>query len=427
MAKTWLARVFVVGVVVLVAALGLAPGQTQQAQPSQPTEEDVNAPKTAARTYARCADLSKVAGESVWVHGIAGNRVDTRSRTTKVYWLHDQWGASVRVRTEQDWPTNGVHYEVRGIVFRDPEFNDYVLNEQERQEWGTKPLPPVAAAPVKKLDPLVIAGIGLIALAVLLGALLVWQTQKRKRALSEETFVRPYPQREPTPADLTLETWAKVEVVRGPDAGKTFLLVSRESTVGRESGDVRLSDQSVSRDHGKIMQTVDGRILYIDDSRNGSRVNGEAVHKTQKAIGDEAEIEVGTSLLKFTNLRRAAPAGGERETRIEPAPVVDKARAPTMISLGAEVKVLEAPDAGKTFPLSKTVTTIGRQPDRDIQLTDEYASRKHATIFLENGKFLLRNESSQGTSVNDGAVQEQELTGGERIKMGRTVLKFVKE
>ncbi len=73
------------------------------------------------------------------------------------------------------------------------------------------------------------------------------------------------------------------------------------------------------------------------------------------------------------------------------------------------------------------VTNIGRDAtDNDIVIDDDIASRRHARVKLEEGKFVLYDlASANGTFVNGEQIVKQALTEGDAIKMGDTTFSFV--
>lgn len=232
--------------------------------------------------------------------------------------------------------------------------------------------------------------------------------------------------------------WGTLEIISGPDQGKRFPLGGRRIVLGRTEGDIRFpNDSTVSSNHAEIVLTADGRILFIDHSRNGSKVNDQIVHYSQVELKSGDTIDIGLTVLRFTG-RAPSPMPtapqpqmptelplSQKPTELGVPPLQDIAHAPTGQFLGAELEVIRGPDKGKRFPLVKTVTTIGRLEDRDIQLTDITVSRKHCILEFRGGKFILRNESTQGTRVNGELVQERELKNGDEIEMGGTVVKFI--
>ncbi len=70
--------------------------------------------------------------------------------------------------------------------------------------------------------------------------------------------------------------------------------------------------------------------------------------------------------------------------------------------------------------------TLGRGRDNTIILKDELASRLHAKIYYEDGRWHLRDFGLNGTRVDgvkvNGAI---ELTDGKKIKIGEVVLRFI--
>jgi diguanylate cyclase (GGDEF)-like protein len=83
-------------------------------------------------------------------------------------------------------------------------------------------------------------------------------------------------------------------------------------------------------------------------------------------------------------------------------------------------------DLGKKYNLEKPSIIIGRSPKSDIQVDQEAVSRNHAKI-INNGKVLLVRDlgSTNGTFVNENAIEETELRDGDQIKIGRTIFKFL--
>jgi adenylate cyclase len=80
---------------------------------------------------------------------------------------------------------------------------------------------------------------------------------------------------------------------------------------------------------------------------------------------------------------------------------------------------------GEVFTLAAH-TTIGREVTNTIVLDrDTAASRHHAEIREEGGRFLLRDlQSSNGTFVNGGRVEELPLEPGDEVRVGRSSFRF---
>ncbi len=80
---------------------------------------------------------------------------------------------------------------------------------------------------------------------------------------------------------------------------------------------------------------------------------------------------------------------------------------------------LSGPAAGGIFELTEEITTLGREPDRDIVVEAQYVSRHHCQFEkIENSFRVVDQGSHNGTSVNGVPVTERTLTTGDRISFG---------
>ena len=89
--------------------------------------------------------------------------------------------------------------------------------------------------------------------------------------------------------------------------------------------------------------------------------------------------------------------------------------------------VSEGKEPGRAYDLRKDRITIGRSRDSDIFLEDLAVSRTHTTINRQpDGRYLLRDENSaNGTMVNGQRVSDHMLEDGDKIQVGQTLLVFV--
>lgn len=78
------------------------------------------------------------------------------------------------------------------------------------------------------------------------------------------------------------------------------------------------------------------------------------------------------------------------------------------------------------IPLTKPVTTLGRQIGNDIVFQEEFLSRFHAEIILENDKYvLLDKNSTSGTFVNGRKIDRCVLNSGDLIALANIYIMFV--
>jgi FhaA, N-terminal domain/FHA domain len=93
---------------------------------------------------------------------------------------------------------------------------------------------------------------------------------------------------------------------------------------------------------------------------------------------------------------------------------------------GGHASVVVREDGGeRTVPLSSDTVTIGRLADCDVVLKDKGASRKHAQLKRRDGSWTLTDlGSTNGTRLNGQTVQSRELSDGDTITIGTTVIEF---
>ena len=88
-------------------------------------------------------------------------------------------------------------------------------------------------------------------------------------------------------------------VLQGPDKGRRFELPDALALVGRESRQLPLTDNTVSRRHCELFPTEDSSWVLKDlGSANGTWINGQRIERTAVLkLGDQ--IRVGRTILVF--------------------------------------------------------------------------------------------------------------------------------
>lgn len=80
---------------------------------------------------------------------------------------------------------------------------------------------------------------------------------------------------------------------------------------------------------------------------------------------------------------------------------------------------------GEQFPITTQVVIIGRGSQSQIQLSDPKISRRHARLQFEAERTLLEDlGSTHGTLVNGQHGSSFELSDGDVIAMGETLMVF---
>ena len=107
-------------------------------------------------------------------------------------------------------------------------------------------------------------------------------------------------------------------------------------------------------------------------------------------------------------------------------PLRDTAPIPKLTAgTSASLYVEEGNDTGVEFPLGDFRNILGRRDTCDIVLSDNSISRRHAQIEKNAGRYWISDlNSTNGTFVNGLPIEKHELTSGDAITMGNTVLIF---
>jgi len=91
----------------------------------------------------------------------------------------------------------------------------------------------------------------------------------------------------------------------------------------------------------------------------------------------------------------------------------------------ATLLVLQGIEQGVRFEIEEDDVGLGRGVQNFVRVHDTEVSRSHARLTREGGRFVLIDESSaNGTYVNGQAIRRKELTNGDRVQIGRTVMLF---
>ena len=80
------------------------------------------------------------------------------------------------------------------------------------------------------------------------------------------------------------------------------------------------------------------------------------------------------------------------------------------------------------FPLTKSITHIGRKSENDLVIQGLSVSRLHAQIRFENEEFVLYDlNTANGTFINQRKVKSGVLFSGALIHLGDITLVFVRD
>ncbi len=194
-------------------------------------------------------------------------------------------------------------------------------------------------------------------------------------------------------------TWI-LRVTAGSGAGRSLELESGSYVIGRATdNDVPLNDTGASRRHIRLTVNADGVSLTDLGSSNGTLVDDQRV-EGQIALKAGSRIQIGRSEL----LLSAEQATGE-----------------------LRLVGLEGPAVNAEITLKGERTTLGRDPECDLQMEDAAVSGLHAMIESQVGRWMLRDcNSHNGTFINDQRLERPvALRGGDVIRIGASALEFI--
>ena len=84
------------------------------------------------------------------------------------------------------------------------------------------------------------------------------------------------------------------------------------------------------------------------------------------------------------------------------------------------------PGLGVCYPLTQAQVLIGRGDDCDLRIGDNSVSRRHACIRPDDGGYCAIDlESTNGTFVNDAAVEHVKLKDGDTLRVGNHIYRFL--
>ena len=215
---------------------------------------------------------------------------------------------------------------------------------------------------------------------------------------------------------------ASIQVIQGPDKGRTFGLHDGRNVVGRQSGGVELTDETISRQHFQLTRRDDGTWVVEDlGSANGTLLNGMKI-KSASTVKQGDQIRCGSSLLVFSHTGGAAPVTIPSLDIDEDGMLVDAAIVATVPSNEDSV-IMPTPEAGAEavenvrilYNLVAEVSSIFKVDE----LLKHTLERVMETVTADRGYILLIDESGELTVM---ASKQADNSGKEEIPISRTII-----
>ncbi len=250
---------------------------------------------------------------------------------------------------------------------------------------------------------------------------------------------------ESIPAPLSLH------FVSGPLTGRSFLVEKSSVTLGRDlANDIVIkSDLQVSRQHARLLWSDGAWIIENRSHGNTVRVNDEEVQRaivtngSAVTLGDTTRFTVTSLDTIIANMPASAHPVGERT----PNPSSDVQRRATDVTAppappspapsGAAPKRVEATQvasltelgvpsleitsnthaARQKYPLTRSVTSIGRDHSNDLVIDGRIVSGQHLQIVREGKNYvLIHPHPSRPRTLNGLLYQGRKIRGDQPFK-----------
>ena len=210
------------------------------------------------------------------------------------YTLRDESEETIEIKTEE-LPAPGQSFIVEGIVTMKAGTQTPYLKEMKRGGGNLLPVIVIGAAVIV----LILIGILVYMLRRPVAMKPAYEeagATEPTRPVSAEEMKRVAPERTVEVPSIP----AQLEVLNGPTKGEKFIL-QKQNIIGREAGDLTLSDPTVSAEHAQITFKNKRYVLSNKSLTNPTKINKVAVEALQE-LNDGDQIVMGAIKLKFTLL-----------------------------------------------------------------------------------------------------------------------------
>lgn len=223
----------------------------------------------------------------------------------------------------------------------------------------------------------------------------------------------------------------KLRILEGPRKDEEFA-IKGSLTIGRKAGDLALNDSKVSGRHAKISLAPSG-VVEIEDlgSTNGTFVNGQRIQKKVVLhFGDK--IKIGKTIIKLevADDKSSFEKGSWQE-------VVDGAfdrvyKQFEKISLekppfrlfrrAVNLEFVQGIQAGQSYEFGFGPRVVGKTSFEGPLFDSSSPDIAFELVPDEKGDCLLKAKASS-VFVNEASVEIQKLQDGDRIRVGKNVLR----
>ena len=214
------------------------------------------------------------------------------------------------------------------------------------------------------------------------------------------------------------------------DSEPSLSLDSPRVVIGRsKSCDVQLPERTVSARHASIRRRGSENLLIDEGSTNGTLVGSVKLPpQTPRIVRDGEIVRIGRIWLKLRFVAATpSPPGSAEALALD---LLRRRLADEGEDLSPRIRVASGPDEGLELPLAEPERDylIGRSREADLILTDENASRRHATVRRGGTRCMARDEGSKRGSKLAGeplTTAGAPWRPGTQLEIGGTVLELI--
>jgi signal transduction histidine kinase len=231
-------------------------------------------------------------------------------------------------------------------------------------------------------------------------------------------------------------------VLQGPDKGRRFELPDSPALVGRDSRQLPLTDNTVSRRHAELMPNDEHWVLRDLGSSNGTYINGQRVtNRYTLKLGDQ--IRVGRTLMVFGAQPGVSRARGGDVKLAGEESGMDASIMHTVAS-NDDSMVLAVPEPAAAAMSNLKIlyqlgAALGSSFDIDqvlevvMDLVFEHVKADRGIILLVDSRtnevnpkvVRIRNDEEAPNKINGETITGIKVSPGEKIHASRTIISHV--
>lgn len=219
--------------------------------------------------------------------------------------------------------------------------------------------------------------------------------------------------------------------------GKEIKLTAQQTLFGREKGDIKIPDLSISSTHCQIQVISDKYILYDMNSSNGTYINNQKILKQELCDGDH--ISIGTSsftfhlrpLIQTSQIPSAAQFAGFEAGAQEGTRVVDvlfgSQRAKAQ-SWSIQLEACYSDGQSEQYVIDQNSIVLGRSCSYGRFDKESTISRSHLLVKVnEYGEIFVEDQNStNGSFINGEKISGiHPVTPKDQITIGALILQII--